>query len=428
LFTLNNVIITPDSRTGLDDYYERLPKGCSALINGQPWNNEVNNIDPYKLDGDWCVVGFLGGSLDTPYILRWWPHPGNRFDAATSGQSNPNDRVRRPYLVQDSRFFHRINGVEFVISKQGHVYLSTYRANSNLAFGTPLQPQDGRFPRTLNEEEGGSFKAWIKPSQSFELDWNVPTNGLGVLDETDPDLPQTNPARAGVAQAKENTYLIADQTRFELDVPELFKVQSKRRILLTSEEDTTLTTKTSLNIAVETSFNANVKGSYTTLVGDSLLFEVTGNTEVTSTGETQIASVGNVSVTSQNNLTLATTGERATISGASILGLSARDTAVLAANAITIGGNSVVIENSAGPGSGSLDVTAAGVALNSGTLGGVVCGIPLNAAFANFLAAITAAQSVAPTSTVAYAAAVTAAVTALVAQLPTAVSTKTLAG
>lgn len=306
-FTLSNVIITPDSRTGLDDYYERLPVGCSAMITGQPWNSDTNNIDPYKLDGDWCVVGFLGGSLDTPYILRWWPHPGNRLDVATSGQSNPNDTIRRPYLNQDGRFFHRINGVEFVVSKQGHVYLSTYRTNSSLVFGTPLQPQDGRLPRTVNEEEGGSFKAWIKPSQSFELDWNPPTNGIGVLDEPDEELPQTNPARVGVPPQKINTYVLADQERFQVEVPEKFEVISKKRILLTSREDTTLTggENFSEGIQLQTSrFEVSLNETDGTLVvtnkvtGDGLVLNAnTNSVSLTATTNLTISAVGLISIT-----------------------------------------------------------------------------------------------------------------------------------
>lgn len=392
-FTLGNVIITPDSRTGLDDYYERLPNGCSSQITGQPWNNEINNIDPYKLDGDWCVVGFLGGSLDTPYILRWWPHPGNRFDPATSEQSNPNDTRRQPYLKQDGRFFHRINGVEFVVSKQGHVYLSTYRANSSLVFGTPLTPQEGRFPRTVNADEGGSFKAWIKPSQSFELDWNVPTNGIGVLDEPDAELPQTNPAVVGVPPEKVSTYVLADKDRFQIEVPETFEVISKKTILLTSEEDTRLTIKQSLHIDTQQYIDIYA-AQYVDL------------------------SAENVAINSSNRTSL--TSNSSTIVG------GGRDLRCAGGNAtIDLAGDSVTIRPNVA--SSGITITPATVLLNSGSLGGVVAGIPLQAAFATYLSAITAAQPLAATGP-AYAAAITAATAALVSQLATAVSTRTFTG
>lgn len=321
-FTLGNVVITPDARTGLDDYYERLPRGCTGLVTGEAWNNQLNNINPYDLDGDWCIVSFLGGSLDTPFILRWWPHPKNPYDAATSGQVNPNAPTTPAYLVQDKRMFHRVNGVEFVVTGQGDLYLSTYLANSELSFSQTLSPESGRFPRQLNEDEGGSFKAWIKPSQSFELDWNAPANGVGILDLNDPELPQTNPANPERPREKQNSYLLIDKDRVEIDVPEKLQVVSKQSILLTSEEDTILT------------------------VGGDLTADVSGSCTITTPrfGVVLDESAGTLKVVNQvngDNLTFDATTNTVTLQATTALTVSAVGLITLNAAQVTINGRVV---------------------------------------------------------------------------------------
>lgn len=302
-FVLGNVVITPDARTGLDDYYERLPRGCSGLVTGENWNNQFNNINPYDLDGDWCVVSFLGGSLDNPFILKWWPHPRNPYDAATSGNRNPNSPSSPRYLAQDGRFFHRINGVEFVVTKPGDIYFSTALANSALRFGSPLAPVNGRFPRTPNEDQGGSLKGWIKPSQSFELDWNEQINGLGVVEVPDAEIPQINPPQVGSAVEKQNSYIFADKDRIKFRCPEEFFVASKQRILISSEEDTTIEVggSYSLNTPIfsvelnESSGQLSVKNKNN---GDSLTFDATSNTvSLSATTGLTLTAIGAVNIT-----------------------------------------------------------------------------------------------------------------------------------
>lgn len=312
VYTLGNVVITPDFRCGLDDYYERLPRGCSGLVTGESWNSELNNINPYDLDGDWCIVGFLGGSLDTPYILRWWPHPRNPYDVSTSGQRNPNSSSNPEYLVQDGRVLHRSNGVEFAITSIGNVYFSTHLANSNLKFADPLAPEDGRFPRDTDPDNGGSLKAWIKPSQTLEFDWNQPINGIGILDAPDPEIPQTNPANVARPQEKQNCYVLLDKNRALIEVPEELQVVSKQRILLTSEEETILTVGTNLTADVDGSCTITTPSFQITLDetaggelkisnrlnGDSLTFDATTNTvTLAATTGLTLSAIGIVNIT-----------------------------------------------------------------------------------------------------------------------------------
>lgn len=212
--TLENVIITPDSPTGLDDYEERLPRGSSALTTGAEYKPNLNGIDPHDLDGDWCVVGFLGGRIDSPFIIRYWPHARNTLDAATSGGGLNGD-----FLVQDRRYFRRTNGVETVVTSEGNILLSTTFANSVLTPGE--DPVSGRIARTLDEDVGGSVKVVVKPSQTLEIDFNTQVEGVGIFGNTEPQLPQLNPPVEEPVDdgEKTDTYLFVDKNQVDLTIP-----------------------------------------------------------------------------------------------------------------------------------------------------------------------------------------------------------------
>jgi hypothetical protein len=234
------------------------------------------------LDGDWCIVGFLGGNVDVPFIVRWWPHPRG-YDAATSGTQNPNNTAAKAYLEQAGRHFQRVNGVEFVVTKEGDIYLSTYRANSTLTLGSPLTPSEGRFPHTTDPDLGGSIKVWVKPTQSLDLDWNTPVNGLGVQDLAEPGLPQTNPGVPGTPAERPNTYVFADQEQVLVEVPEIFKVTSRRKVLLTSDEETTLTIGTSFSLTAEQDITLSVS-SGNVYLGDGATLQPITDGVVTAQG------------------------------------------------------------------------------------------------------------------------------------------------
>lgn len=401
---MENVIITPDSPTGLDDYCERLPRGCTGLVTGENWNSQFNHINPYDLDGDWCIVGFLGGSIDQPFIVRWWPHPRNPFDPATSGNVNPNAPDDGETLVQNGRMFHRINGVEFTVTKAGNIYVSTYRASSTLNFGSDLSPIEGRFPRTLNEDTGGSFKMWIKPSQSFELDWNTPEDGLGRFGLADEEIPQTNPNQSGASSStteKTKTYIYAENDRISITVPDSFSVLSKKRLLLESEENTKLT--------VGADFTADISGSGTVSTDGSLDFDVTQDFGLTVTGQ--------AAITARTTLDVQATAA-ATINSQATLTLSSDGVLSVSGATVTIGTSGV----SGGP--GSIGVTPTGVTLGTGSLGGAVGGDGLQLVLNTFAIAVQSAQALATVET-AYAQALTLAVNALAASINTAASPTT---
>ncbi len=241
---VDHVVICPSVPTGLDDYYEHLPRGSSSRVDGARFSTTGAGIDPYDLDGDWCVVGFLGSSLDQPFIVTWWPHPRNFYDAATSGNGNA-DRSGNPHaLEQQDRYFRRVNGVEHTITGAGDVYLSTTYANSSLQFSPDRRATKGRFPRGLDSENGGSVLVEIKPTQTLELAWDPQIDGAGVRRGNEPELPQTNPPptsrQNASTQPRDEMYVKITRDTFRVDTPTEFGVHSKSRVRIFCDDTTTI--------------------------------------------------------------------------------------------------------------------------------------------------------------------------------------------
>ena len=211
---LENVIITPDAPSGIDDFSERLPRPCSQLVTGEQFDPSMSGIDPHDLDGDRCVIGFLGRKLDAPFVLRWWPHSRNSIDPATSGGGVDNNT-----LQQLGRYFRRVNGVETVITSEGNIVISTTFANSIVK---PAEaPQGGRVARQTNPDVGGSVRVNIKPSQVLEFTWNEQENGIGVMDTLESELPQANPYQSEPQPSNERayTYIHIDNDQIDIIVP-----------------------------------------------------------------------------------------------------------------------------------------------------------------------------------------------------------------
>lgn len=246
--SLEHVLITPDAPAGLDDFYERLPRGSSAFVDGVEFSSSLGGLDPNKLDGDWCIVGFFKGLIDSPYIVRWWPNPNNRFDPATSGKAFPNKITGEgTALEQSGRYFTRVNGVECVITTEGNVNLSTRFSNSKVDFqktsalskvgdavaGTgdafQLPNTEGR-PSREEREDGGSIRLQVKPSQTFEIDFTPQIDGMGWDDLPDEQLPQTNPHLLPSLPPNRiiptYSYMRFDKDQVSIDTPVEFKVNA----------------------------------------------------------------------------------------------------------------------------------------------------------------------------------------------------------
>lgn len=206
---LPNVVILPPGPSGVSNYSEALPRPCRAFMSGGEADLNLQNVDPYDLDGDWCVVAFVGGNIDQPFIFSWWPHPRNTLDPATDGMGNPDSEGEGTTLIQAGRYFSRINGVEYTVTRKGDIYLSTRLASSSITPGE--DPKLGRIARA-ESDTGGSVAINVKPGQILEVNFNPEVDGLGVYGSYEDDLPQTNPRETSQAPQRDN-----DKTIFHLD-------------------------------------------------------------------------------------------------------------------------------------------------------------------------------------------------------------------
>lgn len=216
-YRLANVVIPPTKPSGMDNYREVLPRPTTKTISGVELDLSMQRTSPYDLDGDWCVVGFLNGDLRQPFVAHWWPNPNNRADPQTVGEGSPNQQNQGSTLNQLHRYFERTNGVELVITSKGDIYLDT-----NLAGGVPDYSKalvEGRVARET-PTTGGNIRTVLKPGAAFEIDWNKPADGTGVLDIKDPQIPQTNPTpssgSSGSSSERQNTYLKVTKNVLEL--------------------------------------------------------------------------------------------------------------------------------------------------------------------------------------------------------------------
>lgn len=213
-YRLANVVIPPTRPSGMDNYEESLPRPSTKRVSGGELDLSMQRNDAYDLDGDWCVVGFLNGDQDQPFIVSWWPNPNNKLDPQTSGEGSPNSQGNGSTLNQKNRYFSRTNGVEVCVTPSGDVYFDTNFAGTSPDFS---EEERGRYKRDI-PDTGGSIKVALKPEASFEIDWNKPANGVGILDNATDYLVQENPKvdQANNTGERENTYLKVNNSVLEL--------------------------------------------------------------------------------------------------------------------------------------------------------------------------------------------------------------------
>lgn len=246
---LPNVVLTPDAPTGLDNFYETLPRGCSNLTDGQTFEPSMANLDTTTLDGDWCVVGFIGGNIDKPFVMRWWCHIKNTLDPQTTNNGNPDASGTPQSLDQTNRHFSRVNGVETVINKDGDIYISTALAGSTLQFSQNQTPTKGRWTRQTPTDYGGGILVNVKNSQTLELVWDELKEGVGIMGRAEEALPQTNPKQVNQTQDEyESTYVMVDKDRVKIDTPSNMDLLCGDSIKITSDNETILTSTNLLEL------------------------------------------------------------------------------------------------------------------------------------------------------------------------------------
>lgn len=228
---MEHVTIPPTSASGLDNFEELLPRGSTNSVKGVEVDENISNVDPNDLDGDWCIIQFIDGNIQNPYISSYWPNPRNTYDPSTSGYGNQVEGTGRgTALNQSGRYFRRINGVETTISKEGNIVIDTGLAGSKISPGAVSN--DGRFPRSTYSS-GGSILTYIKPSQSLEVTWADQPDGIGVDSLFDPSLPQRNPAvPPPKGRQSDNTSIRVTSSNIRIKAPLSFEVRTKSSALI----------------------------------------------------------------------------------------------------------------------------------------------------------------------------------------------------
>ena len=192
---LPNVTILSNSGTGEDDFSEEIPKGTTGTINGSELRADFRDMSPIQLNGDWCIVQFIGGSIHQPVMMNWFPHPANRKDALTENTTRGN-------LPQARRQAKRFQGLRWVITSDGTLLIDTSESNHKLT--------EDRTTREANAE-GGDVRFTVKRGREYEVNFNpfvLQQDANGNL--VDPDFLYPPGARPETRE-ETSTRLLMDQ-------------------------------------------------------------------------------------------------------------------------------------------------------------------------------------------------------------------------
>jgi hypothetical protein len=217
---LPNVIVTPGSGTGFDDYSEEIPRGVTGKVDGTEYKTGLQDVPLNQLDGDWCIVNFIGGSVHQPYISTWFPHPANRRDATTS---NLGESVT---LEQGHRWVKRFQGTRVAITSKGDIVVDTNEANQ------PIEPRADSFKRTKNAE-GGDIYVNVKEARTFEMNFNP-----SVKDVNLPDVLRS-PREVEELRRVDLTSLLANKDAIRLIAGQVMELFSYSMLHLGTEADAT---------------------------------------------------------------------------------------------------------------------------------------------------------------------------------------------
>src|SRR5690348_16300536 len=154
-----NVVILPTGGSGWDDFCEELPNPTTGTVDGSQFDSSLQGISPYKLNGDLCIVSFIGGSSHQSVMTNWYPHPANRTDPATRGLSGSGA------LTQNRRIARRFKGTKVTITSQGSIFVDTSQANS-------IMHPNGR----ITPDTGGDIDISVKDGRKLEVNFNYPVS------------------------------------------------------------------------------------------------------------------------------------------------------------------------------------------------------------------------------------------------------------
>jgi hypothetical protein len=201
---LPNVAVLPRGASGVDNYSEEIPRGVSGATDDAQIVSNLTDVSPSKLDGDWCVVDFLGGSYSQPFMSAWWPHPANRHDPATAGTTDA--------LAQGRRWARRFQGTRAVVTSNGTVLLDTSEANHLIRKGK----------RGISSE-GGDVRITIKDSRTLEMNWNASVFG----DPNEVDFLWETDTQKHRDRATTNTHIAITKDQVEAVAGQLIHLKAK---------------------------------------------------------------------------------------------------------------------------------------------------------------------------------------------------------
>jgi len=214
---IHHVVIPPQRHSGVDNFEEDLPRGCSKLVDGTSFNDSLAYVDYAKLDGEWAIINFIGGNFDLPYIAGWWHHPSNPFDLTTSASGYKGKALGQYDNKKDrSRYIRRVNGTCFLVNKYGSVYLDTTESNSQTTV------KEGKLTRSL-VDKGGHVQLDVEKGAQLEINFNEkehkgPRLGAGSTKAspvTDEDLLHPDQPIAGSPQARPTVRSYRRQKQWE---------------------------------------------------------------------------------------------------------------------------------------------------------------------------------------------------------------------
>lgn len=149
------------------DWTEDIPNGCTANeLDDFYANGAAGGIE--SLSGDWVVVDFIGGLLQTPVITDWFPSPKNMRDAATK-------EVGRRFLI-------RRNNSEIQIDKNGD-FSFTHRVGQYIQMRGETITIKHRKGQIIHLDENGEVKiqdGFGNQIKSGELGWLLNSEGCAV--------------------------------------------------------------------------------------------------------------------------------------------------------------------------------------------------------------------------------------------------------
>lgn len=211
---LEHVLIAPSGPSGIDNFTQDLPTPTTGLVDGSTYKGNLVGIDLDKLNGDRCLVQFIGGKYNQPVMTSWMPHPANRRDPSTAGFAPDSLDQGRPFLK-------RRNGTTMAVTPEGTIKIDTNGAGS-LVKGTPAG-----YTRS-NVASGGDVLIDMKPDRTLRVDFN---EQLFVAAQ-EPSLIQPNPPPSEVAYTEQDkqddskTVMSIDKDFFLLAAGSLVELQA----------------------------------------------------------------------------------------------------------------------------------------------------------------------------------------------------------